>query len=103
MKKKNVTRPLLTFTEFMSIALNCNITEDEVEEVSDFLHNTGAIVRIGSILRKEGTERALKSNLSSKLDLEDFVVMDAQFIVDLLSSVVTFSHRYISTGDSDYY
>ena len=98
MKKKSVTRPLIPFSEFAAVAASCNIAEEEVDDVSDFLHNTGTIVRIGSLLRREESGSVSKGPLTSQLDLEDFVVMDAQFIVDLLSSVVTFSHRYASNG-----
>ena len=58
-------------------------------KVAEFLHDTGTIVWIVSNSSDLGM---------AKLDVEEMVIMDAQFIVDLLSSIVTFSHNFVAKG-----
>tara|TARA_R110002050_G_scaffold159842_1_gene289253 strand:+ start:1259 stop:1519 length:261 start_codon:yes stop_codon:yes gene_type:complete len=37
----------------------------------------------------------------SRLDTVDLIVLDAQFIANLMSSIVTFTHRYTAKGMSN--
>ena len=60
------------------------------KKVAEFLHDTGTIVWIVS----NSSEHTM-----ARLDVEEMIIMDAQFIVDLLSSIVTFSHNFVAKGE----
>ena len=74
----NKLKPFMKWDEFHRVAVGCNLEADAIKEVVKFLHSTGVLCYFDD----------------SNNDLNDLVILDPQFLTNVMASVVTLKHRY---------
>ena len=79
---RDSTTRILNWKEFERIAVGCQIEKESVEEAAKFLHSTGIICYFSDI----------------KSGLNDLVILDPQFLTNVMSCMVTLKHRYGTEG-----
>ena len=79
---RNTTTPILNWKEFSRIAIGCHIEEESVKEAAKYLHMIGVLCYFDD----------------PRSGLDDLVILDPQFLTNVMSAIVTLKHRYGSEG-----
>lgn len=82
-RKENSRPPIVTWKKFQKFGVIANISDEStLLRAAKFFHDMGTIVYFDD----------------KKTGLRDLVILDPQFITDLLSSVITTKHRFVKDG-----
>jgi len=75
-------QPFMSWNDFTKIAEKCYISSEDVDEAAAFLHNSGVISRY-------------TDNTQLHSPISDFVILDAQFLISSIVSVISASENKI--------
>ena len=74
----NKSKPFMKWDEFERVAVGCNLEPEAVKDVVKFLHSTGVLCYFDDSFTR----------------LSDLVVLDPQFLTNVMASVITLKHRF---------
>lgn len=81
-EKKKIVPPVVSWKELEAMGVMCNIkSSNTLFTAAQWLHNLGTII-----------------NFQKQKGLEDVVILDPQWLTDVMSTIVTFQHRFIKNG-----
>jgi hypothetical protein len=79
---KTLIPPTLSWKDFKTMAAECGLADRSVSAAAQFLHDLGSLVYFHEM---DG-------------DLHDVVILDPQWITDLLASVITTKQNFVRDG-----
>lgn len=79
--QKEKSKQVARWGEYLSWASACSVPKENIEAITQFLHDVGALIHF------ENTAR-----------LKDIVILDPQWLADVFASLVTFKHLWVKNG-----
>jgi len=109
-KSRERSPPTMSFDEFRSLAKLCLIeNEEDLLVAASLLHNFGSLVYFANeekVRGRAGTEKAVGEGFLSRRwadqseckQLKDLVILDPQWLMDIMSAVISTKHSYCRHG-----
>jgi hypothetical protein len=98
LRAKRLQTQVLSHKQFVSFAKECGVTDKQMAHCMDFMSDAGVIVYFSDEKKDDTMVTSLSTSAGSSDGLSDIVVLDPQWITNLMSSVITLKHSYAKEG-----
>jgi hypothetical protein len=98
LRAKRMETQVLSRKQFVNFAKECGVTDKQMVHCMDFMSDAGAIVYFSDDKDNSSTTSSGSVPTSSSDGLSDLVVLDPQWITNLMSTVITLKHTYAKDG-----
>jgi hypothetical protein len=97
-QEQRATNGVVLFSQYKQWAINCNIfSDDELKMATSFLCDAGALIHYDDA-QTIASPLSLGQGDWKDCKLSDLVVLDPQWLANVMASLITFRHRWIKNG-----